>query len=57
MAYIADSGFISPSLKDNFLPSWMYLIIAFYVGAVWISDRLLPLLKDIYDLFKKSSDP
>jgi hypothetical protein len=39
--------------EENIFPPWMYVIILFYTLVLWIDERLVPLIKDIDDLFKK----
>jgi hypothetical protein len=35
----------------NIFPNWMYAIICFYAVLLWIDERLIPLVKDVADLF------
>jgi hypothetical protein len=56
MACTADAGLINPSWQNKFLPSWMWMVIVFYMGLVIISERIVPLLKDLADLVKQLKD-
>ena len=56
MATLAEFGGIVPSLKDNFLPEWMYYVVLFYGGWAVIDMRIVPLFRDIYGLIKKAKD-
>jgi hypothetical protein len=56
MAVLAEFGAISPSLKDNFLPDWMFWILICAVGVIWIGDSLVPRLKEICSLLKNVVD-
>jgi len=38
--------------EENIFPNWMYAIIGFYAVLLWIDERLIPVIKDIGDLFK-----
>lgn len=39
--------------EEDIFPRWMYVIIFFYGVLLWIDERLIPLMKDIDDLFDK----
>jgi len=39
--------------ENSIFPPWVHLIMAFYVVLLWIDERLIPLMKDIDDLFDK----
>ena len=38
--------------EENIFPNWMYAIIIFYGIFLWLDERLIPLIKEIDDLFK-----
>ena len=38
--------------EEDIFPHWMYAIIVFYTILLLIDERLIPLIKDIDDLFK-----
>jgi len=38
--------------EENIFPNWMYAIIIFYGIFLWVDERLIPLIKEIDDLFK-----
>jgi len=37
--------------EQDIFPNWMYAIIFFYGISLWIDERLIPLIKEIDDLF------
>ena len=37
--------------ETNIFPPWMYLVMTFYTFVVWIAERVVPVVKDIADLF------
>jgi hypothetical protein len=41
--------------ERNIFPLWMYLVMTFYMVVVWIDERLVPLVKDVADLFKNGT--
>jgi len=38
--------------EENIFPGWMYVIISFYGVLLCIDERIVPLIKDINDLFE-----
>ena len=38
---------------EDIFPKWMYAIIAFYAVLLWIDERVIPLIKEIDDMFDK----
>jgi hypothetical protein len=41
--------------EEDIFPHWMYAIIGFYGVLLWIDERLVPVVKDVADLFKNGS--
>ena len=39
--------------EEDIFPNWMYAIMVFYAVLLWIDERLIPVVKDIADLFDK----
>jgi hypothetical protein len=40
--------------ENNIFPGWMYVVMSFYIVVLWIDERLIPLMRDLDDLFKNS---
>lgn len=39
----------------TFFPRWIYAVLSFYIILLYIDERVIPLLKDIGDLFQNDT--
>ena len=39
----------------DIFPHWIYAILSFYIILLYIDERIIPLLKDIGDLFQNDT--